>query len=100
VVVSVFAGTFELLAQSLDIPVIVADIWRPKACGGDDRYKTYQRPRAKGVTYVSLNKLNDAIQFSLKRPEYMQGERRCAAILDGGVNITNPLNKIVQVITS
>jgi hypothetical protein len=98
VVVSVFAGTFELLAQSLDIPVIVADIWRPKACGGDDRYKTYQRPRASGVTYSSLENLNDAIKFCLKRPEYLQAERKRAAIDDGGIQYINPLQNIVDVI--
>lgn len=98
VVVGVYSSTFELMAQYLDIPVIVVDTWRPKACSGDEKYKTYRREKSNGVTYVTVDKLNDAIKFYLKRPEYMQAERSHAVIEDGGAQYADPLKNICDAI--
>jgi len=61
VIVSLQEGTFELLAQSLDIPVVLADIWIPKACDHDDRYKEYRREYSDAVVKSPLKKLNENI---------------------------------------
>jgi len=34
-VVGISESTFELMAEILDIPVVIADIWTPKACNGE-----------------------------------------------------------------
>ena len=36
ILVGVMEGTFELMAQIMDIPVIIADVWKPKPFNGDD----------------------------------------------------------------
>jgi len=100
VVVGLFASTFELLAQHLDIPVIIVDIWRPKSCSGDDRYKEYKRNIANGTNIVKLHELKDAIKYAIKHPEFMRDERKKAVIEDGGSDIKDPVQEIVKVITS
>lgn len=98
VIVSVFASTFELLAQSLDIPVVVVDLWRPKACSGDERYRNYERPMAKGVDRVPLKDLNCAVKFALKHPQYNSPDRKKAVLADGG-DFADPIGNIVREVT-
>lgn len=99
VVVAVSESTFELCAQLMDIPVVIADIWTPKACGGDERYREYNREYSNACVRVKdVSKLNEAIMFAVKHPEHLREERRQIAIDDGGVNIENPLDEIIKVI--
>jgi hypothetical protein len=98
-VVAVSESTFELMAEHMDIPVVIADIWIPKACAGDDRYKEYNREYSNACTRVKdINKLNDTIMYHLKHPEILREERKQIAILDGGTDIENPLYEICNVI--
>lgn len=97
VVVGVFASTFELLAQKLDIPVVIADVWRPKGCSGDERYKTYHREMAGGVDRVPLDKLNETIYNVLKHPDHLRAERKQAVIDDGGTT-ADPIMEMVNTI--
>lgn len=99
VVVALSESTFEMLAQSLDIPVVIADIWIPKACDGDDRYKDYHREYSNAVVMSSLEKLNDAVIHSLKHPELLRNERKDIIIKDGGFDIKDPISNIINVIT-
>ena len=69
-------GTFELMAQSLDIPVVLADIWVPKDCGGDKRYRGYNRIYSDATHKVKFNEINDAIMNAIKHPEYLREERK------------------------
>ena len=97
-VVAVSESTFELLAQSMDIPVIIADIWVPKACAGDDRYKTYKREYSDAVEMVKdVSKLGDAIKKHIKHPELLREQRKNIVQMDGG-NIINPTDEIIKVI--
>lgn len=99
VVVAVSESTFELLAEALDIPVIIADIWTPKACGGDEKYREYIREYSNACTRVKdMSKLNDAIYHAIKHPEYLREERKQIVIDDGGINIKDPLWEICNVI--
>lgn len=96
-VVSISESTFELLAESLDIPVVVADVWIPKACAGDDRYKEYHREYSNAVAKVPLSDLNKTIKFHLKKPNTLQKERAEVVRGDGGT-VASPLEEIIKVI--
>ncbi len=98
VVVSISESTFELMAQSLDIPVIIADVWIPKACDGDDRYKEYHREYSDAVMKVPLGKLNSTVEQCLKYPGNLRFERGQMAKLDGGTHIPDPITRIINVI--
>lgn len=98
VVVAVSESTFELLAQALDIPVVIADIWTPKACGGDEKYREYTREYSNACTRVKdMSKLNDAIYYALEHPEHLREERKRIVIDDGGIGL-DALNNICNVI--
>jgi len=99
VVVAVSESTFELIAQILDIPVVIADIWIPKACAGDERYREYNREYSNACTRVKdLSKLGDAIHYAVKHPEHLREERKKIAIDDGGLDILDPVDEIIKVI--
>lgn len=98
-VVAVSESTFELMAEMLDIPVVIADIWIPKACNGDPKYKEYHREYSNACTRVKdLSKLNETIMHHLKHPELLREERKQIIIGDGGTHIENPLLEIIKVI--
>lgn len=98
VVVAVSESTFELCAQAMDIPVVIADIWTPKACGGDERYREYTREYSDACVRVKdMSKLNEAIMFAVKHPEHLREERRKIAVADGGLGL-DALANIVNVI--
>lgn len=97
VVVGISESTFELLAQSLDIPVVIADIWIPKACNGDDRYKDYHREYSNACVRVKdIFKLPQAIEYAVKNPKHLREERKQVVLEDGGPN--NPLQLMVEVV--
>lgn len=99
VVVAVSESTFELCAEILDIPVVIADIWTPKACGGDERYREYTREYSNACTRVKdMSKLNEAIMFAVKHPEHLREERAKIGVLDGGLDIESPVDEIIKVI--
>lgn len=99
VVVAVSESTFELMAEIMDIPVVIADIWVPKACDGDERYREYQREYSNACERVKdMSKLNEVIMLTLKYPELLRERRKEIAVLDGGLNIENPLQEIINVI--
>ncbi len=98
VVVAVSESTFELLAEALDIPVVIAKIWIPKSCDGDDRYKEYKHEYSNACVQVPLDKLNSTIQYVIKHPEHQKEERKQIAIDDGGIDIVDPIMNIINVI--
>lgn len=98
-IVAISESTFELCAEILDIPVIIADIWKPKACNGDDRYIDYHREYSNACTRVKdMSKMNETILYQLKHPEVLREERKRIAELDGGTNIKDSLLEICNVI--
>jgi hypothetical protein len=99
VVVGISESTFELCAQILDIPVVIADIWIPKACDGDDRYKDYHREYSDAcLREKDVNKLKEAVYFAIENPDELSEERKKVAISDGGINLEDPLSNIINVI--
>ncbi len=99
IVVAVSESTFELSAQILGIPVVIADIWVPKACDGDERYRDYHREYSDACTREKdIHKLNETIMKELKKPERLAKERANIAIMDGGTHIENPIEEIIKVI--
>jgi hypothetical protein len=100
-VVAVSESTFELLAQTMGIPVIIADIWQPKSCAGDERYKEYEREYSPACEKVQdLNKLGEVIMKHIKNPNLLAEERKEIARLDGGIDIVDPIESIIKVITT
>lgn len=98
VVVALSESTFELCAQIMDIPVVIADIWTPKACGGDERYRLYTREYSNACHRVKdMSKLNEAIMNAVKHPELLREERKQIGIDDGGLGL-NALENIIHVI--
>ncbi len=99
IVVAVSESTFELMAEMNDIPVVVADIWVPKACNGDEKYREYHREYSHACTRVKdIKKLNETIMSELRNPGRLKKERMEIAIGDGGLNIPDPLEEIIRVI--
>lgn len=97
-VVALSESTFALLAEVMDIPVIIADIWIPKSRGGDERYKEYRHTFSDGVKRVCMADLNKKILWSLKHPEDKREERKQTSISLAGVNISDPEKELIKVI--
>jgi len=98
VVVSVMEGTFELLAQVMDIPVIIPDIWQPKSFQGDEGYKYYERMKSKAAKYIPLKSLQAEISRQIGNPNELKLERQKVALDEGGLHIKDPLKEILKVI--
>ncbi len=91
-------GTFELLAQSLDIPVVIMKDWKPKKISGDDRYLKYDKRLSVASKEATLETLQETILQQFENPDELKEQRKKEAILEGGVNIENPIEGIVKVI--
>jgi hypothetical protein len=99
VVVAIKESTFSLLAEILDIPVIIADIWVPKACMGDEAYRNFPNFFTNACARVKdLSKLEEAIKFAVKHPEHLREERKKIGIFEGGTDHANPVEEIIKVI--
>jgi hypothetical protein len=97
-VVGITESTFQFLAECLDIPVIIADIWIPRERGGDKRYLDFYPNFSNGVTKVPLKDLNKEIYKQLKHPEIKREERKQSAIDNGGINLPDPVKTLVDII--
>ena len=97
-VVGLSESTFQMLAESLDIPVVIADIWKPKERGNDPKYLDFKGNFSNGVTKVKLEDLNKTIKWQLKHPEIKREERKEAARLQLGVGINDPTGNLLKII--
>lgn len=87
-VVGIAEGTFELLAQAMDIPVVIMKEWQPKSFGGDERYRNnYRRIISKASKTAKLENLIDIIKDQLKNPDELREERKQVCIDEGGINL-------------
>jgi len=86
-VVSVSESTFELMAQTLDIPVVVMSSWQPKAFGGDNRYADYRRVVSEASKQADMDNLLEVIQEQLNNPGELSEYRKQASIDEGGTNL-------------
>jgi hypothetical protein len=98
-VVGISESTFELMAQYLDIPVVVVEDWFPKTFGGDERYYNYRRVISEASKRTNLKDLIVTIKQQLARPQELREQRKTVVIEEGGTNITNPLKEICRVIS-
>lgn len=98
-VVGISESTFELMAEILDIPVVIADIWMPKPCNGDDRYMEYKHEYSDAcLIEKNIFNLPKTIKWYLKHQDYLKEQRKQIAINDGGMDIKNPLDEIIKII--
>ena len=86
-VVGISESTFELLAQAMDIPVVIMDEWKPKSFGGDGRYTEYRRIISRASKRTSLKNLNKTILQQLANPDEFKEERRQVVIEEGGLGL-------------
>lgn len=86
-VVGVSESTFELIAQAMDIPVVIMAEWTPKPCNGDDRYKTYRRVVSAGSEIAKKDNLRQVIEGALLVPDRLRGVRERVAIDEGGFGL-------------
>ncbi len=98
-VVGVSESTFELMAQVLDIPVVIMEEWEPKAFGGDTRYTTYRRVISKGAKRATIGTLLSTIKQQLSNPGELQKERRATSIDEGGLHL-NAIHEIKKAIVN
>lgn len=98
-VVAISESTFALLAECMDIPVVIADIWIPKERAGEKTYLDYRHPFTDAVTKVALENLNKEILWQLKNPNLKQKQRKEQSELQGGTHIKDPMGEIIKVIT-
>jgi hypothetical protein len=82
----------------MDIPVVIADIWIPKARGGDERYKEYSHTFSNGVKRVCMADLNKKILWSLKHPEDLKEERKNTSIELGSPEGIDPVKELIRII--
>lgn len=95
VVVGISESTFELLAQYLNIPVVIMKEWKPKSCNGDERYLTYRRVISEASIHSSLADLGKEIKSQLDRPQEISEERMIVCVDEGGIN-AEPLKTIIK----
>lgn len=86
-VVGISESTFELLAQAMDIPVVIMDEWTPKSFGGDTRYTTYRRVVSRASKRTSVKDLRKTIGQQLANPDELKEERRQVVVEDGGFGL-------------
>lgn len=90
-------GTFEMMAFKMNIPVVIADIWKPKTfLGRPPQEATYTR----GCKVVSLDNLEEAIRKAATNPFELADERHDVAREEGGVGLGTPADNICKVINS
>lgn len=87
IVVGISESTFELLAQAMNIPVIIVDKWEPKAFGGDIRYTTYRRLISPAVKKTTVENLKETILQQLINPDELKEERKQVVIDEGGLGL-------------
>jgi len=97
--VSISEGTFELMAQILNIPVVIANLFTPRPCNNDMKYLQWKLPFSEAVKKEpDIKKLASVIRQQLKNPDELREQRRSAALNDAGIEIKDPLQRMVEVI--
>lgn len=96
-VVGVSESTLELIAQAMDIPVVIMEEWTPKAFGGDMKYLTYRRVISDAAKRTSIKNLLATIKDQLKNPDELKDARRRVAIDEGGIDL-NAIEEIKKAI--
>lgn len=91
-------GTFEMMAFAMDIPVVIADIWKPKPfLGRPPQDAVYTR----ACEVCKLSNLTETVLNTIANPDKLKKERWQVAYEEGGVGLEGtPEDKIAKVINS
>jgi len=84
-VVGISESTLELLAQAMDIPVVIMEEWEPKSFGGDPRYANYRRVISRASKRATIKTLLEVIKQQLKHPDELKQERKEVVLEEGGL---------------
>lgn len=84
-VVSINEGTFEFLAYALDIPVVVAPLWKPKLLEDRLFYGDNTSLLTEACHRARLEELPEAVLGALANPTLLAAERRRALYAEAGV---------------
>ena len=88
-------GTLGLMGYAKDIPMIIPDIWKPR------QFLNAAIPEMKytdACQRIKLEDLEGAIKNATEHPELKREERKYVVEYYGGINIENPLDRILKVI--
>ncbi len=83
-VVGISESTLELIAQAMDIPVVIMEEWEPKNFKGDPKYLTYRRVISKGAKRATMETLLATIKQQLANPDELKQERAEIVLAEGG----------------
>lgn len=94
-------GTMQLLASMLNIPVVVVNIFNYRNYGGVENYDTIEKIKTDSCYFLNnLSKLGDTIDYVLKHSNEKTNERIKVCEYEGGANILNPVEQILNVVNS
>jgi len=97
-VVGISEGTFELMAQYLDIPVVIMNEWNPKPLLNDERYLKYRRVTSEASKKSTLKNLCKVVKQQLKNPDELKKERKIVVREEGGADIKDTVDRIIKII--
>jgi len=99
VIVSLSEMTLELLAEASDVPVVCYTNIKQRKLNNNPAYLELYRTYSKAVKQVdNLDKLEETIKSQIKNPQELQKERADIALLEGGIDIKDPLQNMINVI--
>jgi hypothetical protein len=98
VVVCLIEGTLELMAYSLDIPVIQLDILKERDLLGRKQDKEDYKP-SEAAEPATLENLEEKVKYAVAHPEHRRAERRKVLLEEGGDPDTDtPFSSIVRIV--
>lgn len=101
VVVCLEEGTMQLLAHAMDIPVIVADIFRYENYGGCENYDTVEKIHTNACYWTkNVEKIGDMIDHVLKNKTELRKHRIKVCEDEGGAHLGDADQRIINVIES
>lgn len=96
-VVGIEEGTFQLIAQAMDIPTIMVDNFKWDKLGGVD-YSKVEVIKTSASEWTTVENLEKVIDKFLENPRRLRRERKEVVKREFGDLNTNPVNKIVDVL--
>lgn len=99
VVVSMSEMTLELLAEASDIPIVCYTNVKQRTLNRNLAYLNHYRTYSKAVkTTKKISELEEIIKQQLVNPDELQKERKDIVMIEGGIHIEDPLQRMINVI--
>ena len=100
VVVCLIEGTLELLAYSLDVPVIQLDILKKRTLLGREQNDEDYKP-SRAAEPATLENLKEKVEYAVAHPEHLREERREVLLEEAGDPETDtPYSSIVRIVNT